>query len=138
MKSRKDIEFSIARTANGPIPYTWEPYIDAPEFRYFSIHVPTKTVAEKIVYGVTENEGKSLLEAWNNTLPLVWNYQQTAPTESEYVPLPLAHTAANIDFITPVTHNRIYIVFKDGQSIETTQVDFLDDGTLHFGYIFKG
>ena len=44
--------------------------------------------------------------------------------------------ASDIDRIVPVEYDRIIVFFKDGTKIETTEIDFLPDGDLDFGYIF--
>lgn len=43
----------------------------------------------------------------------------------------------DIDYIVPITYDRLHIVFKDGSTIDTTEVYFKDNDALEFGYIFK-
>lgn len=44
---------------------------------------------------------------------------------------------SDIDRIVPVSHDRMVIFFKDDTSIETTDIDFNDDGTFELGYIYQ-
>lgn len=43
----------------------------------------------------------------------------------------------DISRIIPLEADRIWILFTDGVEIETTYVDFNDDGSLEFGYIYE-
>lgn len=46
-------------------------------------------------------------------------------------------TVNDLAEIVAIEYNRLLVRFKDGTTIETTGVEFLQTGELEFGYIFS-
>lgn len=74
-KRRKDVVFYTERTLSETISYTDDPYDNAPEFHYEWEHKSGKKGAN-IIYGVSEKQGRSLINWWNLKGEGIWKYSE--------------------------------------------------------------
>lgn len=91
------------------VTYTHDLYYGATEYHYVMHHISSGRKWDKVVYGVTKEEGDKLLISWNNTRSDIWNYYQKCTKPIKFPSSAEIYTALVSTVEKPQTNSYHYL-----------------------------
>jgi hypothetical protein len=101
MKTKKEVDFLVC--GNTGVTYTRTPYLGASVFYYRYRHKPSGKTGQNIIYGVSPENGRKLIEHWNRSLPDHWEYWEN-----------IAANANNPKFVSVNKRSRAQFAYRLG------------------------